>query len=416
MPDDIALLSQVPLFKALPEAELRRLASTLRLRLVAAGTPLFLEGEPGDHFYVVRSGQIEVLKALGTPDETLIDLRGAGEFIGETSLVSPERQRTATVRAHGPIEVWEMTRADFDDLLHRHPLLAYEMLRVLSERLSKSHNRALHDLQEKNRELTVAYQELQGLQAQLIESEKVERELELARGIQMSLLPQRAPLVPGYNLGARMAPARAVGGDFFDFVELGEGRLGLVIGDATDKGVPAALFVAQARALLRAEASRGSPPAEVLARVNHLLLGINDTELFVTILYGVLDPATGEFTYARAGHEPPLFCGPEGAAARLPFSRGNPLGILPRPALDLQTVRLLPGSRMLLYSDGAPDMRDEQGQAFGEERLRQAFQAFPHADAQSLCDGILALVTDYRGAAPQYDDVTLLALECLSSP
>jgi sigma-B regulation protein RsbU (phosphoserine phosphatase) len=407
------VLGKVPLFATLPPAELEQLAAELRPCARLAGTVLFNEGECGDHFYVVVEGRIEIIKALGTREERLLSTRGPGEFVGEMSLLNRDGRRTATVRVVEDAELLEMRRADFDGLLHRYPLLAYEMTRLLSDRLTAWENNVIAELREKNRELQTSYDALKAAQAQVIEKEKLERELQLARAIQMGLLPAALPAVPGYGLGAHLLPARAVGGDLFAFVPLGADRLGVVVGDAADKGMPAAIFMAQSLALLRAEASTGALPAEVLRRVNRHLLPLNQAEQFVTAFYGVLDLPSGALRYARAGHEVPLLVDPAvGGAARLPRTTGQPLAIFDEPVLDEGVVALPHGGTLLIFSDGVPDAREPGGDLFGSSRLARAAaaEAAVSGSAQAFCSRLLELVISFQGGAPQHDDITLVAI------
>ncbi|MBL8056658.1 MAG: SpoIIE family protein phosphatase [Anaerolineales bacterium] len=402
-------LAGVPLLATLPPSELEALAARLRELTFAPGTHLVREGERGDQFYLILEGQLEVVKAEGSPDERLVGVRGPGEYIGEMSLFNPDSERTASVRARQATRVLEMTRADLDQLLQRQPQLAYTMVRVLSQRLTDAHNQTIHSLQVKNRELTEAYTALQAAQAQLIEKERLERELQVAAAIQLSILPRTLPQLAGVDLGAHMTPARAVGGDFYDALPLDAERLGLVIGDVTDKGVPAAIFMARTHAFWRAEAARGGSPRAVLERVNAHLLETNAEGLFVTVLYGLLNCRTGAFTYARAGHDTPRLVAPDGTPLELPFAVGEPLGILPAPALDEQTVQLPAGGLLLLYTDGVTEAWDAQSRPFGEGRLDAVLRDQAPAPAQAVCERVRQAVAAYRGPAPQADDVTLLA-------
>ena len=184
------LISQVPIFASLPPGEIKHLANSLRVCEFTEGEILFREGDIDPHFYILLEGQVEVVKKLGTPEERILGVRGEAAFLGEMSLFSQGGQHTATVRAITPLTLLEMTRADFDALLHRQPALAYDLVRLLSRRLEQSENITILDLKEKNRQLTVAYQELQAAQAQVIEKEKLEHELDIARHIQQSILPR----------------------------------------------------------------------------------------------------------------------------------------------------------------------------------------------------------------------------------
>jgi phosphoserine phosphatase RsbU/P len=171
----------------------------------------------------------------------------------------------------------------------------------------------------------------------------VERELDIARRIQRSILPNAVPLQAGFEMGAKMAPARAVGGDFYDFIPLGEGKLGVVVGDVSDKGVPAALYMALTYSLLRAEARRSVSPAHVLWAVNRQLLEMSVTEMYVTALYGVLKADEGRFDYARAGQPAPLALDSQGQRIPIQMDPGQPLGLLSSPLLDEHSLALSPG-------------------------------------------------------------------------
>jgi sigma-B regulation protein RsbU (phosphoserine phosphatase) len=227
----------------------------------------------------------------------------------------------------------------------------------------------------------------------------------------MSILPRFMPALPGYTFGARILPARIVGGDFFDFIPLGPGSIGVAIGDVTDKGLPAAIFMAQARALLRAEASRAASPREALDRVNGHLLQMNDAGLFVTVLYGVLELPTGRFHYARAGHELPLLAVGRGEVKLAPQGSGMALGLVDRPPLDEQSVMLEPGQAMLLYTDGATEAHDIRFAEFGRERLGAALAHHHQSPASQLCEDLLTTIIDFQGLAPQHDDITLVAVQ-----
>ena len=404
------LLAAIPLFKGLPESEIDHLVETLRVRDLTAGSTLFREGDFGDCFYIIIQGQVEVVKALGSHEERLIALRGPSEFIGELSLINRDGLRTAGVRARGPTQLWEMTHADFDALLERQPKLAFEIVTVLGERLTSAHNTSIRDLQEKNRQLQHAYDELKDAQAQIIVKERLERELQLAYEIQMSILPQTLPHLAGYDFGSCIVPARAVGGDFFEVFSIEEDRVGVVVGDVADKGVPSAIFMAQTHAFLFAEASRGIDPAEVLRRVNRHLMKTNDSHLFVTVLYGVLDRASGKLNYARAGHELPILTVAGSGASPLPHGQGQLLGILDDPIIDEQTVTIPPGGTLLLYTDGMTDVCNPDGDLFGMDRLQNELVTLTGMPAQEVCDRLLEKLKAYQGDTVQDDDVTLVAV------
>ena len=262
-----------------------------------------------------------------------------------------------------------MSRVKFVQVLQRWPVIAYAMVGILSERLDATNDATFRDLTGKNHALQKAYDELKSAQAQLIEKERLERELKVAADIQLSILPDILPSVPGFDFGARILPARHVGGDFYDAFPVDETHMGVVIGDVADKGVPSALFMALA-CLIMAEADTGITPGEVLQLVNRHITHLDKSAQFVTALYGILDTMTGEFSYARAGHEPPLILIPDGTVERIPHAPGMSLGLWETITLDERMVLLEPGSTLLLYTDGMTDCRDPLGVAFGLDNIK----------------------------------------------
>jgi serine phosphatase RsbU (regulator of sigma subunit) len=404
------LVRRIPLFTTLPDAEITPLAAALRPAAYPAGAVLFREGDRGDRIYIVLAGQIAIVSALGTADEHVLGLRGVGEVVGEMSLFDPDGRRTAAGRAQTNAELLELTHDDFDALLRRQPRLAYDLLRVLSTRLRDSEHALIRDLQAQNRQLAQAYAELEAAQAQIIAHETLERELQLAREIQESMLPHSLPRLEGFDIGARIVPARVVGGDLFDVFPLGRESLGLVIGDISGKGVPAAMFMALTRSLLRAEALRATTPRTALLSVNRHLLEMNAAGMFVTVVYGILQRTTRAFRYARAGHELPRVWDARGAPLPCAWDYGHPLGLLAEPSLDCQTIVIPSGGALLLITDGVTEATNPGGAFFGREPIDAAIQACPAGAAQSLCDDLVATLAAYHGDTPQDDDITLLAV------
>jgi serine phosphatase RsbU (regulator of sigma subunit)/CRP-like cAMP-binding protein len=249
--------------------------------------------------------------------------------------------------------------------------------------------------------------------AQIERLSKLELELSLAGEIQKSMLPRSFPRLQGYDLGARMIPAKIVGGDFFDFIPLGRDSLGIAIGDVSDKGVPAALFMAMVRSLLRAEAHPGRSPKNVLREVNRHLMDMNDKEMFVTILFGILNCITHQFRYARAGHEAPILFDRQGSMKRLPKSNGQALGIFDTITLDEQTVQVSSGNMILLYSDGLTDATNRHNETFGFDRLGRTLINLGQRSAQMVCDALINAVTDHQAGISQEDDMTVVVLQAV---
>ena len=409
-------LANIPLFSELPLEELDNLVSTLETIRLTRGAILFHEGDQGDHLYVVMEGCLEVLKAINTAEEMSFNILHVGEYLGEMGLIMPGGHRTASVRAREDSTLLVMNRAQFMDLLRLHPTLANSMVSVLSQRLNASNTQTFHDLTEKNRELQQAYDELKAAQAQLIEKERMEREIQLAADIQLSILPDLLPVVDGYDFGARILAARQVGGDFYDVFSHSNSRMGALIGDVADKGIPSALFMARAHALIMAEADKGVNPGDVMRRVNRHVTRLQKSTQFVTVLYGILDVKTGEFSYARAGHELPLLLKCDGSVERLPLKPGMSIGLWEDITLDEYSISLPENSTLLFFTDGMTDCRSPEGVPFGMERIKQTLSECSQLNAQETCDYLLNKLMEYQDGAKQDDDVTLVAIHASRPP
>jgi serine phosphatase RsbU (regulator of sigma subunit) len=407
---DESVFRKIPLFRDVPSSELFKLVKGLPVEKHEPGNYLCREGDTGEELYVVIDGALEVVLAADSVDELLLRTCGPGEYVGEMSLILPEGKRTASVRAKGPTRTWVLSLAKFNEILQRWPMIAYSMVRILSQRLEETNEASFTDLTRKNHELEKAYNDLKAAQEQLIEKERLERELQVAATIQLSILPDRLPGLEGFDFGARILPARQVGGDFYDVFEFGKSRAGVVIGDVADKGVPSAIFMARTHALVMAEADTGLTPGEVLGMVNRHITQLEKSTQFVTALYGMVDAETGQFNYARAGHEPPLILLPDGTVERIPHGPGMSLGLWEGIILDERSVPLVPGSTLLLFTDGMTDCRDPHGEPFGLERIKSTLSGMRGLSAQAVCDGLMERLKDYQqGAAPD-DDVTLVAI------
>jgi sigma-B regulation protein RsbU (phosphoserine phosphatase) len=254
---------------------------------------------------------------------------------------------------------------------------------------------------------------LRKLQKQLRDANrKMERELALAGKVQASFLPSDLPAAAGWQIAAALKPARQTSGDFYDAISLPDGRLGLLVADVVDKGVGAALFMALSWILVRTYAlEHPTRPELVLSAVNHRILTETDTGQFVTIFYGILDPATGTLTYCNAGHPPPFLFGAEHGDVARPLSRtGMALGVVETVTWEQATVQLGAGDVLVLYSDGVADAENEQEAFFGRERLEASVRANLGHSAQEIQDALLTEIEEFAGEALQFDDVTLMVV------
>ena len=246
--------------------------------------------------------------------------------------------------------------------------------------------------------------------AQTLAHETVARELAMAGQIQASFLPSELPDVAGWQLAATLKPARETSGDFYDFIPLPNGRLGIVIADVADKGMGAALYMALSQTLFRTYATEyHTRPELVLSIANRRILSDARAGLFVTAFYGILDPATGRLTYCNAGHNPPYLLSAQNRDTVQTLSRtGMVLGVVKDTIWKKETIRLAPGDVLVLYTDGVTDAEDEQGSFFGLERLLEIAQANQGRSAQDIQDALLAGVHQFMGDTPQFDDITLV--------
>jgi serine phosphatase RsbU (regulator of sigma subunit) len=252
---------------------------------------------------------------------------------------------------------------------------------------------------------------LPALEQEIRERERIEQDLKVARSIQQASLPREVPTLEGWQISPYYHPAREVGGDFYDFHLLSGGRLGLVVGDATGKGVPAALVMSTTCGMLRAvsQALDSSSPGEMLQRVNEALVPSIPANMFVTCFYAILDPKRGSLRYANAGHDVPYLH--RNSAAEELRARGMPLGLMPGMSYEENEIVLDAGASALFYSDGLVEAHDPQGEMFGFPRL-QALVAEHAAEERSLGDFLLEELYSFTGEGwEQEDDITLLTLE-----
>jgi PAS domain S-box-containing protein len=244
------------------------------------------------------------------------------------------------------------------------------------------------------------------------ERQRIEQELQVARLIQQTLLPKSVPTLEGYQIAAYYQPAREVGGDFYDFFEVGDGRLGLVVGDASGKGIPAALVMASTRSVLRAVAQRGAlAPGEVLEEANEILYPDIPPNMFVTCLYAILDPNSGSLRYSNAGHTLPC-CRRhnEGRTDQL-VARGMPLGLMPGMSYEEKETTLVPGDGALFCTDGLVEAHNRRGEMFGTPRLRALLSEHPEG-GRNLSATLMEELGRFTGEGwEQEDDITLLTLE-----
>lgn len=251
------------------------------------------------------------------------------------------------------------------------------------------------------------------LHKNLVEQNRLERELEIARTIQANLLPHQPPIVPGFDLAAMTLPAKRVGGDYYDFIEIDSDRLGVAVADVSGKGVPAAILTASVRAALQAEARRRESPLEtILENLNAMACRDAANNMFVALFFGILQLSTRRFRYINAGHCYPLIFEADSSEKQLEKG-GCVLGVMPDRKFEQGEVRLSPGSTLVMYSDGVTDILNESKEAFGLERLRQIVNDNLNATAEQMRRAVFDATTAHMGNAEQFDDYTLVIIKAL---
>jgi sigma-B regulation protein RsbU (phosphoserine phosphatase) len=241
----------------------------------------------------------------------------------------------------------------------------------------------------------------------LLEKQRLVKDMEFAKSVQESFLPQNLPAVPGYAFSAHYTPALEVGGDFYDFIQLKDGRIGIVIGDVSGKGVPAALYMAKLGSDLRTLAFTEKGPAAALSRLNDILAERSRRGMFATLLYLELDAESGRMTLSSAGHLPPLIRKADGSVKRLPSAGGSPLGMLPGMQFGQDEVTLERGDAVVLYTDGIIEAMNAREELYGYGRF-ESLLTKSSADPESLKASVIAGVSKFTGLAPQHDDLTLV--------
>src|ERR671912_321191 len=291
--------------------------------------------------------------------------------------------------------------------------------RLSQQEYSADDRKLLNDLATQTAPAVQVAQLVRQQQRQAQERERIEQELRVARLIQQTLLPKEVPDLEGYKLAAYYQPAREVGGDFYDFLKLDDEHLGLVVGDVTDKGVPAAIVMATTRTMLRASAQRLDSPGEVLKRVNDVIVRDIPPNMFITCLYAILNLESGLLRYANAGHDLPYrrrstshgAGGGAGGGAEELRATGMPLGLLPGMSYEEKEIILQRGDTVLFYSDGLVEAHDPHREMFGFPRL-QGLVGAHRSDGPAMVNFLLSELARFTGEEwEQEDDITLVTLD-----
>jgi phosphoserine phosphatase RsbU/P len=382
----------IPLFREVDEGVLARRLAACEVRQLSAGSDLLRPGELNDTLYVLLSGELMLYLSPEARADQGISVP-LGDFIGEFSAIG-QQPVLALVRCEREAEVLCLQGPFFWKRLVPLPGVARNLMRGVTQRASTANQLTLAALSER------------------LELEHLRRELDLARQIQSGMLPLAQPLFPerdDLDVCGLVEPAASVGGDLFDAFFVADGRLFVCIGDVSGHGVSAALLMARTIGLLRSMAMAAGDPADLLQNLNASLCEGNETSMFVTLFCGFLDPATGRFVYANAGHCPPLLL-TGGQVAPLPMPRGPLAGAFRQVTYGSSETQLAMGDLLFTYTDGITEAEDATGQPFGLEGLAQLLRTHHNEPLPRLLDAIRSDLHRFNGGADLEDDCTLLLL------
>lgn len=403
----VKLIKSVPFLRGLSNAACSALARQAREQNFKSGKLIFREGSPGATLYIIRDGEVEIYKGAGKNAVTLAR-RGPGAFFGEMGILE-NAKRSASVRALGDVSLIEVPGPIVIKTLLEHPKVLIETTRLLSRELRVSDTRMIQDLKKKNAELSRAYKALQDAQDEIVEKKRLEREMELARELQNSLLPRSIPPIEVFRFAGRSRPAEAVGGDFYDVIPIGPKFFGVLIASAAGTGAFAAIFMALTRALVVAEAERQLSPRLVATRVHHLLLQLSKPTMPVSVFYGVIDVRDRSMKYVNAGHAAPLLLRADGLIESLP-GQGTLLADSLHVEVEERSVTLKPGDALVLYTDGLLLAENAAGEPYGAGRLKAALSARQETPELTI-DGVLADVDAHCAGRPRTKDQAILITE-----
>jgi sigma-B regulation protein RsbU (phosphoserine phosphatase) len=428
-PEDIAeLLRRQPIFAQFDAASLAAIAQRCSVAAFAEGEALMRQGEPGDFACLILDGEVDVCIEIAAGRVHLATV-GRHRIVGELGAFA-DMPRTATVLARTPVVAITIARAVLMSLTAEFPVIAVTIIAELGRRLSGMNRplayltyaaealardeydeAMLAELTKETGQLANFARAFADMAREIRQKQQRRQEMQAAAEIQQSILPRplahEGPLA-AIDLYAEMHPARDIGGDFYDYFTLPDGRLALTIADVSGKGIPAALFMAISRTVMRGIAGGGDMAAR-MAEANRLLATDNEASMFVTMFHAVLDPQSGRLRYCNAGHNPPYLLRSAGGSEVLQAT-GCPFGISTELRYRIGETGMRPGDTLFLYTDGITEAFDRDGVEYGTARLEKALAAARGLGARAFVADILDELAQFAAGAEQSDDITALAL------
>jgi serine phosphatase RsbU (regulator of sigma subunit) len=392
----------------LPEDELVALMNVVVTRDYPADSIVCHEGQLEHVFYIIEEGQVAFTKRMADGDQFL-GMKTTGEFFGELGVLD-RAPRAATVHAISDCRLIEVDEKTLDDILTRNPSVARAIMRGITRSVRDTDRITIAELQLKNSELARTLDDLRAAQAELLRRELLKRDLEIAAQVHKNILPTSFPTVPGFEFAALARPAREIGGDLYDIVDMGQNQIGIVMADASGKSVQAAIYMAVVRALFLSETNSSLSPSETAHRIHNLLLKVSTTgDMFVTAFYATLNYITREMRYVRGGHDRPVYYHADTGQITLLSPPGRFLGLLPNLIVEEERLTFGPGDTLVCYSDGVTDaIRPGDGELYCLDRLKENVIREGQRSASDLVNIIVSDVDQYRNGEEQPDDLTLL--------
>jgi serine phosphatase RsbU (regulator of sigma subunit) len=379
-----------------------------------AGSIVCLEGEFEPIFYVIQAGQVAFTKKMVGGDQ-LLGIKTQGEFFGELGVLD-HAPRAATVHAISDCVLIEIHEDVLEHVLEQSPAVSRTIMRGIIRSVRDTDRITIAELQLKNNELARTLENLKAAQVELLRRERLERDLEIAAIVHKSILPTSFPEVPGFDFGAISRPAREVGGDLYDVMELSDNHIGIVMADASGKSVQAAIYMAVVRALFLSETGITTSPTEAAHRIHELLLRATTGDMFVTAFYATINLETHHMRYIRGGHDRPVYYQASDDSVRLLNPPGRFLGMLPHLIIEEASLTFNHGDILVSYSDGVTDATSPDGDMYGIERLQNIILKNHHLSAEDLAQTITDDIDDFRVGEEQPDDLTMLVVKLIDSP
>ena len=374
----IGRLRTLPFFGHLDPTSLSFLAEECEQMQLEDSCAIYGAGDNADRLYYIQDGILRLTEINKTVSNNTV--------IGETGIFSPAHERTISAVCETDLVAYSIDRTALMEVAFDHPVL-------LSDLMQLSINRFCRNLRES-----------------IAEQERTKSELKIAQSIQTGMIPREFPVREEFEVFASMEPAKEVGGDLYDFFFIDDDNFYFIVGDVSGKGVPAALFMAISKTLLRTEALRGLPPNEILQNANNTLCPDNEECMFVTVFCGILNIRTGELQFANAGHNPPIVGGQQRSTEFLKLHSGFVLGTIPDFPYVTQEEKLDPGDYLYVYTDGVTEAMNLEEKLFSDARLLEIMKNIDNNPATEMLAVVKDEVKDFVKEAPQSDDITMLAV------